>query len=410
MIQPASGLFSWLSAGRNQIRDLSIETFVPNLKIQFAREFPERVTALTTFANHEGLNSDIFVGTSPAGHLYRFSPDLPPGVTSTIATGLGDVVHFGTCEVGSIAIGDLDHDDKPELLAATSQVEPVGRPRLYVWSLENRPIFLGMARPEIASSWSHGLGILSFPALECSRAFSTFCGYGELVEFQLRKESSTTGFQFEGVSWRTVGQLPASGEQALAADADNDGKQDLCLATGFVPHQAAILIYRVGEQGLDDQPKHRIDEDGRFGNVRFLVGEVSCDGRQDVLAWWCTELSTGDCEIIRYRLGPDGVLDREQVARGDAALLWPRDGQMTMVDLNQDAQPEVWFATGSGNLWRYDRNQEQQLTQAAYLRGEVGPIAAGTTGLDRCPCLYIGCDRLVLEVRQQKHAGKRDKL
>ena len=34
------------------------------------------------------------------------------------------------------------------------------------------------------------------------------------------------------------------------------------------------------------------------------------DGTQDLVAWWCTDTNGGECEVIRYHLGPEGVRRR----------------------------------------------------------------------------------------------------
>src|SRR5262249_22831084 len=149
-----------------------------------------------------------------------------------------------------------------------------------------------------------------------------------------------------------VARLPHSGEWIQAADVDNDGHAEICVATGYAEGGAAILVYASDAPGATLRVEHRIDESGRFGNVRFLPGDLRGDGPQALGAWWCTDhLYGGDCEVIHYRLGPAGVLERRILGRDVAAKLWPDDGQATLADTDGDRRPEVWFCTKAGRLW-----------------------------------------------------------
>ena len=401
LFQPARWLFSSFGhrQGQTGYDSYSIEFLRPDLRLRSVCETPERISALLTYANDSYASDQVLIGTASTGRVYGYDPEFPE-LLMLFAAGLGDEAESGTCEVSSLMIGDFHGDGQKDLLAATSQVSPRGRPRIYAWSLSDqtirRPILIGMARPEIESSWGHGLALLKRPQSGEPSLFSTFCGHGEVLEFQGRHDSTASGFKTQGLSWRQVNMLPASGEQAVAADADNDGQPDLCLATGFSRGNAAVLIYRFGENGVDSKPRHRIDERGRFGNVRFLVGDARGDGQQDLIAWWCTDLSNGQCTMIRYRFDPRGQRQRTQITWGQAEALWPLEGQMSLTDFDQDGHPEVWFATSSGYLWCYDPSKRPALSLVGQFHGKFGPIAAARIGLDRHPCLFIGCDRQLL--------------
>jgi hypothetical protein len=376
-----------------------VQFFEPGWSLQVARELPERVCSLAVAPDWAGSSESIYVGTGPVGGIYRFCPDSPPDIITTVAIGLGDAVDFGTCNVTRLAVRDLDHDGVDELLTETSQVQPPGPPRLYVWSLTQYPLLRGFARPDIESSWSHGLAVTRGSDSGSDRIVSTYCGYGEIIEYELVRQSAEGGFHHQALAWRQVGRLPASGEGAQTADVDNDGRPDLCLATGFANGRAAVHVYERGEQGLVDQPKHILNEAGRFFNVKFIVVDLGDVRGHELIAWWCTSVTGGDCEIIRYQLGPGGLCDREVIGRGDAASLWPMDGQMTVVDSDDSRKPAVWFATVSGNLWRYDLQHQIRLAHVCRIEGEVGPILGVSAESPIGPRLYLGCDRRVLELR-----------
>jgi hypothetical protein len=191
-----------------------------------------------------------------------------------------------------------------------------------------------LSRPEIESSWSHGIAFLEHPGAPSLSTFVTFCGHGEIVEYQLNRRENEAGFLEEVLGWKKVGQLGSSGEWILSADVDDDGQTEVCVASGYARGKAAIQIYSGELAGGDLRLERTIDEGGRFTNVRFLVGDTRGDGRPDLVAWWCPELDNSECAVIAYRLGPEGIRERTVLAQGISELLWPRDGQYAVHDLD----------------------------------------------------------------------------
>lgn len=319
------------------------------------RELPESVNSLLYCGRESGAWGTLYVGTAPRGCVYRFNATSPIGI-ATIAEGMGDQVRYGVCNVNRLVLCDLDHDGNAELIASTSQVQPAGRPRLYVWSLNGaRPEPRGVARPNIRSNWSHGFGLVPGASNLRDRVFLTFCGYGEIVEYRLESFVDERGFQSEALAWKQVGQLPASGEWIETTDLDRDGQPELCVATGYAPNSAAIHLYEPGEGSAGVRFKLGVDENRRFGNVRFVVGDFKGDGSSELIAWWCTDyVYGGRCEMIRYQIGANGIESRELVAESDATGFWPDDAQSAVADLDGNGRPEVWFANRSGNVWRYE--------------------------------------------------------
>lgn len=368
---------------------------LPGWSIRSLARVGDPVNSLVVPPNRSGY---AYVGTTGVGAVYRMNV-LAPETVLTISTGLGDLARFGDCWVNRLDVRDLDGDGTPELIGSTSQVAPRGRPRLYVWSLAGPfPILQAMARPDIQSSWSHGLGFLPRGDSGAESLFLTFCGHGEVVEYDFKPATSAAGFQGAALAWKQVGQLPASGEWSQTADLDNDGRIDVCLAAGYAERKAAIQSYTSPSRGASLVPAHEINEQGRFANVKFLIGDVRGDGTNDLMAWWCTDhLYGGDCEVIRYNLGPEGVRSREEIARGKADLLWPSDGQTALLDMDADGRPEVWFAAGSGNLWRYDPSQPTAL-ERILKTSSLGPIAGGSMPNSSRPALIVGRGRELLRL------------
>lgn len=362
--------------------------------------FPDVVNSLAMPPADSKLALDnIYVGTSHVGGVFRFNA-RGNGVYTTLHQGTGDHKQFGDSRVSRLAFHDLDGDGTTELLASTSQISPRGRPRLYAWTFEGAtPILRGLARPDIRSSWSHGLAFLPRGEAQGHSIFATFCGFGEIVEFQMRRVGEDSGFLRDGLGWKQVGQLPASGEWSETADFDNDGRDELCFAVGFGEGAAAIHAYRSEAPGAALILSHAIDEGGRFGNVRFVVTAGRGDSKNDVVAWWSTDyLYGGQCEVIRYRLDSTGVTERTVIASGDAGVLWPDDGQVAVLDMDGDFRPEVWFAARSGNLYRYDPAGTIAPERILKIDPTLGPIAGGMIDGTGRPVLFLGWGRDVLRL------------
>ena len=102
--------------------------------------------------------------------------------------------------------------------------------------------------------------------------------------------------------------------------------------------------------------------------------------------------------MVRYLLGPDGVTERTEIAQGDSGELWPVDVQMALADMDRDGHSEVWFATTSGRLWRYDPARDPSPTHVCTIQAGLGPIAPGFLGEGGRPLLYLGSRKAVLRL------------
>ena len=384
------GRFRW-----NDPTSRAVEIDDPSITLRAVRDFPESVNAILPHPDRMG---SLYVGTSPTGAVHSFNMSVPIGEL-VVGNGLGDQLNHGTCNVNRLAFEDLDGDGVREILASTSQILPRGRPRLYAWSAHpGVPILAGMARPDIDSSWSHGLAFLPRPDGTTS-AFITFCGYGEIVEYRLTSAKDSQGFHASSLSAKKVGQLPASGEWIQSCDADNDGSPELVLATGYAVGKAAVEFRKSDAPGAETQVVRRIDEGGRFGNVRFHVADDDGDGRNELFAWWCTDIDGGRCEVIRYEIDTTGVTERTVLAVGPAGLLWADDAQAAVVDLNRNGRPELWFATRSGHLYRHEAGAKS-LAHVAYAQGGFGPLTIGPKLIPARPVLLVASGNQVMVVEQ----------
>jgi hypothetical protein len=259
-----AAIFSWGSSAASPSTSLGTRLLYvdPRYRLEVVRDMPEEITALSVAPSDSAdLLGSVYVGTSPIGGVYSFN-FMAPTAYLTIGEGLGDYTRFGMCEVNSLAVRDLDRDGISELIATTSQVVPRGRPRVYVWSLGYPRSLKCLSRPEIESSWSHGIAFLEHPGAPSLSTFVTFCGHGEIVEYQLNRRENEAGFLEEVLGWKKVGQLGSSGEWILSADVDDDGQTEVCVASGYARGKAAIQIYSGELAGSDLRLKRTIDEGG----------------------------------------------------------------------------------------------------------------------------------------------------
>jgi len=361
------------------------------------RMFDADVTALLAHRQPSGpLKEDVFVGTGGVGGLYRFDPAASTTARLLVAEGLGDAEEHAICSVNGLAIRDVDDDGDDELIATTCQILPRGRPRVYLWSLHGgrAPEFECFARSPIRSSWSHGLAF----AGGSGRFFSAYCGFGEVVEYRhAANRDSAEGFEGAGLAGRVVRTLEASGEQAGAHDLDGDGIDEVIVATGYALGKATIDAYRPAPVGLEDEPILRIDEGGRFANVRFVVGPVGGQGRLALIAWWTSELIGGRAEVVRYRIEGGRVVHRQLIGEGPSGRLWSSDGQVALVDTDGRGGPEVWATGAEGYVWRFDpAKPDLGMKCILQIGASLGPITGFPAQSRRPATLYIGSGRDVI--------------
>ncbi len=342
----------------------NIDYVRPGWKVERLAQLPGEVYSICTH-QYNG-NDDVYVGAGKNAEVFRFNSETPQAVRR-ITTGFAEDPQSGTSVVTHLSIRDLFDDGAPKLIATVNQCVPVGKPWLFVVNLVRPGTILGVVRPDIASSWTHGIGY-SKDKKGRDTILSTYCGHGEVVEFAMIKSALSDGYVADGLKYRQIGTMPGSGEYLQTIDLDGDDEDELIIASGYRPQQACLRFYKrfskksaeVAKQafgakrllGEDWILIHEINERNRFGNVRFLAGKTSMSGKPSIIAWWCTELLGGKCEIVKYAFSNEGNIIPIRIAQGEAHELWPIDGQMALVDTDGDSMPEIWFATGSGNLWR----------------------------------------------------------
>jgi hypothetical protein len=368
---------------------------------QLIMRLPEPISAIASYVQN-GERSWVVFGTGDHGSVFECDLVYMQQYTEShqmISREVGETGKFGMCAVNTLACIDMDQDGVTELFASTCQIVPMSRPRTFVWSSFNRslPVPRAVARPAIQSSWSHGLGLTYGPDGQPRSLVGTYCGYGEIVEFRLL--TGRDDENYDALSWRVIGQLPASGEQTLGDDVDNDGKPDVCMAVGFAEGKASIHVFEADTTRGALPLKRVIDEDGKFSNVRFVVGPTREDGLKDLVAWWTTDhLQSGHIVMVRYRLDADGVASREVLAEGDERI-WPVDGGAVVFDSNEDGRPEIWFGSVTGELWRLEPGQAAAPTLVAHFRSPLGPLLARARTKHMSPCLFICHDRDVVRLQ-----------
>jgi hypothetical protein len=372
---------------------------------------PERVSALVVDHRNGKKAPLLFVGGGRRGGIYRMAA-FPSYNLATIAAGMGNDPQFGTAGVCVLAFRDLFGDKSPELIALTSQVQPIGQPRVYIWSTDKGPAkLLAVGIPAIESSWPHGVGFGIDEKSGRETVISAYCGHGEIMEYRLSDSAamsrfSTPSYAGLGLEGRLVDQLPASGEQAATGLLGYGISRRLIVALGYKKNSAAIRIYGRQKDPSRWTLEREIAEDGRFGNVRFLLFDPDNDGRKEIAAWWCTDLASGRAEMIVYSLERSGRMTRRLVATGDAEELWPSDNQAAYADSDGDGRREVWFATPQGDVrrWRCDEIANGSIGFAdietiAQLADGAGPLCVGPDPTQEGrEVVYVGSNDRVIRI------------
>ncbi len=107
-------------------------------------------------------------------------------------------------------------------------------PHFYVWDLDIKIGMEAFCRPQIKSSWIHGLVPIEtddrFP-----KFLTTCCGHGEVLELNLAREQRLNDCESMQLDWDVVGQLNTSGEQIISVrfDAQQPDKRQICLVQGL---------------------------------------------------------------------------------------------------------------------------------------------------------------------------------
>lgn len=352
----------------------------------------------------------MYIGTVGDANVFYIAEGYNDPTPLPIAMGLGDLLRFGSAEVSSLALVDINGDGRLHLIAQTSQARPQGHPKLFAWSFYPYPELVGFAQPEIASSWSHGLATVLPRKGKAPSLLSTHCGYGEVVEYRLDNLQTNDGRKVTAFGWEKVANLPASGESIKVVPGDPDA-QEVCIAVGYSPRKAELRFYR--SPNAENNSKNiakdttsfnsadrswqlvdTIDEGQRFANVRFAVANMEGDSVRDVVAFWSLDLTGGPCEVIRYRIDHGGHRTRLPLMCGSTHDMWPLENQIAIVDVERQGRPAIWFASGSGNLWRHSGKPGEAAKRILRVPEGLGPVAAfGDNGL------LVGSQNTILRIQ-----------
>jgi len=127
----------------------------------------------------------------------------------------------------TVKVTDLNGDGVNEIILETGQEGANNPPFYYTSNIENSTLTtLNVSRPDCnKSGYTHNLAPYDIDNDGVLEVISAYCGGGEILRYDFSKDLRT-------VNARKIYHLSGSGEETLIADVDNDGENEIVLATG----------------------------------------------------------------------------------------------------------------------------------------------------------------------------------
>ncbi len=249
----------------------------------------------------------------------------------------------------SVKVVDLNGDGVNEILLGTGQ-EGKNNPHFYYTArLENSGLStLNLSHPADLSKSGYTHTLTSFDAdLDGIReVYSSYCGAGEIIRYKFSKD-------LKKITATKIHQVSGSGERALIADVDNDGKMELTVSNAFRKNAAKIEIYEFDEKGEIVLPARLIIDgfdDKKCFYASFEIGDVNNDGQNELVVGWKVIQNIQKGTIIGYTI-TGKVTPVYTFAYEDEALdLSYFENMMAIADADNNGRNELVVSTRGDNF------------------------------------------------------------
>jgi hypothetical protein len=249
----------------------------------------------------------------------------------------------------SVKVVDLNADGVNEILLGTGQ-EGKNNPHFYYTTrLENSKLnTLNLSHPAdlSKSGYTHTLTSFDFDHDEIREVYSSYCGAGEIIRYKFSKD-------LKEITTQKIHQVSGSGERALIADVDNDGKMELTVSNAFRKNAAKIEIYEFDETGEIILPARLVIDgfdDKKCFYASFEVGDVNNDGQNELVVGWKVIQNIQKGTLIGYKITGKATPVYTFAYEDEALDLSYFENMMAIADANNDGRNELLVSTRGDNF------------------------------------------------------------
>ncbi|MCE9578846.1 MAG: VCBS repeat-containing protein [Deltaproteobacteria bacterium] len=345
---------------------------------------------------------EILTGSAPDSRIYQFRKRAGGWDSRTL---LDRAAGDGAGIVLGVRIVDLDHDGTPEIIAGTGQ-DDGSVARLHVLRTDGERITQDhtLQAPENSSSYTHGLATADLDGDGVDEIVSAYCGHGEVIRYDVAPPGMAPHA-------RKVLQLSSSGEDAILADVDGDGRKELIVSSSFRDDAARVEIHDLDPATGDPLPNPRVVIDRYDGHRAFyaslLVGDLDGDGAPELIVGWKAQQDVNRATLLAYRIRGAHAEVAYVLSHEDQDLdLAYFEKTMAIADLDGDHRPELLVSTrgdgGSegiasahlGHVFRYTVGRDGDVRRELVLDfdqdlAESAWLAAGDADGDGRPDLVL---------------------
>ena len=289
---------------------------------------------------------EILTGSAPGAQLNLYRKRETGWESRQL---LDHAASSGPGMVLGVRIVDLDSDGKPEVLAGTgAHDESTAWLHVLHTDGETATDVISTRAPQNTSAYTHGLGTADLDGDGVLEIISAYCGHGEVIRYDVSPGAT-------GIQSRKVLQLSGSGEDALIADVDGDGRKELILSNGFREDAARVEIHDFDPLTGDPVATPRVVLSGYDGHAAFYaslaVGDLDGDGRGELIVAWKAEQDVNRATLIAYHVSGTTAAVAYVLTHEDQDLdLGYFEKMMAVADIDGDGKQELILSTrGDGS-------------------------------------------------------------
>lgn len=186
----------------------------------------------------------------------------------------------------TVKVVDLNRDGKNEIILGTGQESGETTAYFYLFNTDGTKITKKIVSQSECnkSSFTHNFAIYDLDKDGLDEVISAYCGGGEIIRYDVDKRLSK-------ITARKLYQLSGSGEESIIADVDNDGKNELVLSTRGDNHSEKIgskhlghvLLYKIDENGEIHKTLLVDFNEDKAESSWLAVGDADNDGKNEII-------------------------------------------------------------------------------------------------------------------------------